>query len=195
MPRSARKAAPAGRNPLRIIAGQWRGRRLPFPDVEGLRPTGDRIRETLFNWLAPRLPGSRCLDAFAGSGALGFEALSRGAAEVVMIENHPAAFRQLQASRALLGAEGATLVRDNALHWLASADCPPFHILFLDPPFASNLLEQAAALLEGRGLLAPDALVYTESAAGSQPALPANWRALREKHSGGVDYRLYACHQ
>ena len=193
MSRNVRKAAPRSRNQLRIIAGQWRGRRLPFPDAEGLRPTGDRIRETLFNWLSPQLHSSHCLDAFAGSGALGFEALSRGAAEVVMIESNPAVFRQLQASRELLGATGATLVKDSAPQWLATADCRPFDVVFLDPPFAGDLLQQVIEVINQRSLLAPNAFIYIETGASATPLLPASWLPVREKHSGDVCYRLLRC--
>lgn len=193
MPRPTRKAAPGSRNQLRIIAGQWRGRRLPFPDADGLRPTGDRIRETLFNWVTPYLPGCRCLDAFAGSGALGFEALSRGAAQAVMIESNPAVFRQLQATRETLAAAGALLVMASAPQWLATADSLPFNLVFLDPPFASDLLQQTVDVIEQRALLAPGALIYIETAASSTPLLPTRWQTLREKRSGDVSYRLLSC--
>lgn len=179
------------RNQLRIIAGQWRGRRLAFPDVAGLRPTGDRIRETLFNWLAPHLVGSRCLDAFAGSGALGFEALSRGAREVVMIERDASAFAQLTASKEALGASGATLIKADTLAWLREqAGGKPFDLVFLDPPFAEMLLQAAVAGLSDGALLAPGALIYIETAANAPLAIPEDWQTLREKATGGIHCRL-----
>ncbi|MEA3298859.1 MAG: 16S rRNA (guanine(966)-N(2))-methyltransferase RsmD [Pseudomonadota bacterium] len=179
------------RNQLRIIAGQWRGRRLTFPDVAGLRPTGDRIRETLFNWLAPHIVGSRCLDAFAGSGALGFESLSRGAREAVMIERDASAIAQLAASKALLGASGATIIQADTLAWLRSqASGPPFDLVFLDPPFAGNLLQPAVDGLANGALLAPGALIYIETAAEAPLTIPDDWQTLREKTTGGISCRL-----
>ncbi|MFA5493561.1 MAG: 16S rRNA (guanine(966)-N(2))-methyltransferase RsmD [Porticoccaceae bacterium] len=191
----ARHKQPAreSRNRLRIIAGQWRGRRLSFPDAAGLRPTGDRIRETLFNWIGPRIAGSRCLDAFAGSGALGFEALSRGAKAVVMVESDRAVFQQLQASAALLGAEGAILANTSIIHWLEqAADSPPFDIIFLDPPFASDLLAPTVELIASRALLAADGLVYIETPANAHPPLPADWHPRREKRTGNISCKLIA---
>lgn len=184
-------SAKGGRNQLRIIAGQWRGRRLSFPDADGLRPTGDRIRETLFNWIGPRVVDSRCLDAFAGSGALGFEALSRGARDVIMVESDRTAFAQLQASAALLGADAATLANTSVIRWLEqAADSPPFDIIFLDPPFAYDLLAQTIDLITSRALLAAEGLVYIETAANAQPPLPADWHLRREKQTGNISCRL-----
>lgn len=187
------KPATAERNQLRIIAGKWRSRRIAFPDVDGLRPTGDRIRETLFNWLGPRIADSRCLDAFAGSGALGFEALSRGAEEVVMIENNPVACRQLEASRQLFGAAGATLLCCDTNTWLASAaNERAFDIVFLDPPFNSDLLNRTISLITGGDLVSPEGLIYLETAVDTMVPVPQGWAVWREKITGGVHCRLLA---
>jgi 16S rRNA (guanine966-N2)-methyltransferase len=183
-------AGGAGR--LRIIAGRYGGRKLPVPDQPGLRPTGDRIRETLFNWLAPVIEGSRCLDAFAGTGALGFEAASRGAREVVMLERSDAVAPVLQANVRLLGAEEVRVERADALGWL-SRPGPPFDIVFLDPPFADGLLGPACQLLAANGWLAPGARVYLEAPVDQPlPALPEGWGILRDKQAGQVRYLLAA---
>ncbi len=177
-------------NQLRIIAGQWRGRRLSFPDLPGLRPTPDRVRETLFNWLAPVLPGARCLDLFAGSGALGIEALSRGAAEVVFVERHPLAVRALRDNLERLHARGAVIEQADTLTWLRQPG-QPFAIAFLDPPFGEGLLEPACVALEQGGWLTEPAWIYLEGAAEARrPALPPSWIVHREKTAGAVAYRL-----
>lgn len=177
-------------NRLRIIGGQWRGRRLEFPDVPELRPTPDRVRETLFNWLAPALPGARCLDLFAGSGALGIEALSRGAAEVVFVERHPVAVRALRENLVRLNARGARVEQAEALVWLRRPGTP-FEIVLLDPPFEQNLLEPVCATLEQGDWLAPTAWIYLEAEADlPRLPLPTNWRPHREKTAGAVAYRL-----
>ena len=151
-------------NQLRLIGGRFRGRRLPFPDQPGLRPTPDRVRETLFNWLAPVIVGARCLDAFAGSGALGFEAASRGAGEVVLIERSPLVARQLQVNAQTLGAAEVRIQQADTLQWLAAAG-HPFDIVFLDPPFADDLLMPAIAHLAEHGWLAPGAASKAETRA------------------------------
>jgi 16S rRNA (guanine966-N2)-methyltransferase len=150
------------------------------------------VRETLFNWLAPRIAGARCLDLFAGSGALGFEALSRGAESVVMVERNAVATRTLAELIATLDAKGARVERDDAVRFLGRS-ARPFDIVFLDPPFAAGLLTKTADLLEGRGWLAPDALIYVESSAREPPpALPPNWQQLKAKQAGEVGYHLFA---
>ncbi|MDG4551201.1 MAG: 16S rRNA (guanine(966)-N(2))-methyltransferase RsmD [Candidatus Contendobacter sp.] len=177
-------------NRVRVIAGQWRGRRLEFPNLPGLRPTPDRVRETLFNWLAPVLPGARCLDLFAGSGALGIEALSRGAAEVVFVERQPWAVRALRDNLARLKAENARVEAVDALAWLRQP-ATPFEIVFLDPPFGQGLLEPVCAMLEQNGWLADPAWIYLEAPRDqSAPSLPAPWTIQREKAAGAVAYRL-----
>nr|WP_240905543.1 16S rRNA (guanine(966)-N(2))-methyltransferase RsmD [Thiorhodococcus mannitoliphagus] len=176
---------------LRIVGGRYRGRRLPVPDHPGLRPTADRTRETLFNWLTPVVAGARCLDAFAGSGALGLEAASRGAAEVVMLERAAGVLRQLQVNVRTLGATGISLHQVDALNWLSAPAAEPFDIVFLDPPFAEDLLGTAVDLLASQGWVAPGSRVYLEAPSQAQfPAMPAGWEAIREKIAGQVRYGL-----
>ncbi len=186
----SRPAAPPARGAgtLRIIGGEWRRRQLPIAAVEGLRPTPDRVRETLFNWLGQYLDGLRCLDLFAGSGALGLEAASRGAAAVTLVEAHPAAARQLEAHCAALGAgRGVEVRRGDALHFLRDAQPEQaFDVVFLDPPYGLGLLPQCLDALPR--LLAPDARVYLEDDA--QLALPPGWEVLRDDRAGRVYYAL-----
>lgn len=177
---------------LRVIGGAWRGRRLRFPAGPELRPTPDRVRETLFNWLAPRIVEARCLDLFAGSGALGLEAISRGAATVVFVERDPRAARALSATLTEWQARGARVECADARRYLAGP-AQPFDIVFLDPPFAAGLLAPAVGALEERGWLAPGAFVYIECAAREPlPALPGTWRAFRAGRAGEVGYHLFA---
>ncbi|UTA48014.1 16S rRNA (guanine(966)-N(2))-methyltransferase RsmD [Simiduia sp. 21SJ11W-1] len=183
--------APAQQGMLRIIGGQWRGRKLAFPSVDGLRPTGDRVRETLFNWLQMDIPGSRCLDLFAGAGSLGLEALSRGCAHCTLIEKDTHAHRQLRENLNLLGASDAELVHADALNWLAGYQGPGFDVVFIDPPFSANLWAQAAAGLADH--LNPGALIYLEAPAQSSVTCPPHWALHREKRAGDVCYRLYHC--
>jgi 16S rRNA (guanine966-N2)-methyltransferase len=193
-PRGARahvRGAASART-LRIIGGTWRGRKLRFPAAAGIRPTPDRVRETLFNWLRNSVPAANCLDLFAGSGALGLEALSRGAAAVTFIEQDAAAAAALRSLLAEWQARGAQLLRADALQYLARA-AQPFDIVFLDPPFATGLLEHAAALLSSGGWLNGGALIYVECAAREGlPPLPADWRALKAERAGEVGYHLFA---
>jgi len=175
-------------NQLRVIGGRLRGRKLSFPDVDGLRPTPDRVRETLFNWLAPQLAGARCLDLFAGSGALGFEALSRGAGQVTFVERNADAVRQIRQNLELLGATGGRIEHADALIWTGTVPAQPFHIVFLDPPFAGGLVADALARLSAAGWLTADARVYVESEAPLE--LPSGWSILRDKTAGQVRYRL-----
>ncbi|CRI65023.1 putative SAM-dependent methyltransferase [Thiocapsa sp. KS1] len=178
------------RGELRIVGGRYRGRRLPIPSESGLRPTADRVRETLFNWLAPVMPGARCLDAFAGSGALGFEAVSRGAGEVVLIEQSGAVARQLEANARRLGAGETRIVQGDALRWLEGAGSP-FDIVFLDPPFAEALWTPAIARLDRRGWLKPGSRVYLEAPMRiGFPDLPPDWNLVRDKTAGQVRYGL-----
>jgi len=181
-------------NQVRIIAGQWRGRKLDFPTIEGLRPTSDRIRETLFNWLTPLLPGAACLDLFAGSGALGFEAASRGATRVVMNDCDARVGRALRANGERLAAHQVEVVVARADDYLAGAEAC-FDIVFLDPPFArSELLSRGIARLSASGYLAPGAHIYIETAAQSAIiGIPDDWGLLKQKRAGAVDYRLYRC--
>ncbi len=181
-------------NQLRIIGGEWRSRRLRFADAPGLRPTPDRVRETLFNWLVSDLPGARCLDLFAGSGVLGFEAASRGAGEVVMVERAAGVVRRLRENLALLGAgERLQVVQADALRFLAGPP-RPFDIVFLDPPYGKGLLEPALKALEG-GWLAPGAVLYIEAESSLPEAtlagwLPQGYAITRRGTAGTVGYFL-----
>lgn len=182
----------AGAASFRIIAGRWRSRRLAFPPRPGVRPTGDRIRETLFNWLQPVIPGARCLDLFAGSGALGLEALSRGAAEAVFVDRDPACIEAIGRHLQTLGAEGAERVTADAAAWLRGP-ARAFDVVFLDPPFDSGLLVECCELLAAGGWVTPGGRIYLEHAAATPPpALPAGWRLLRSARAGAVRYHLAA---
>ena len=183
MKRAGGKPQPAGR--IRIVGGAWRSRFIGVPSRPGLRPTPDRVRETLFNWLGQDLTGQACLDLFAGSGALGFEAASRGAARVVMVESDRAAIATLRASRAALNAERVEIVPGDAFAFLAASN-ERFDLVFLDPPFRQNAL---SAVLEALPLrLAPGARVYLEAA--TPFPVPAPWRELRRKRAGQVSCQL-----
>jgi 16S rRNA (guanine966-N2)-methyltransferase len=170
---------------VRIIAGQWRSRRLHFPDRPGLRPTPDRVRETLFNWLGQDLTGRACLDLYAGSGALGFEAASRGARRVVMVDRDAAAVQALRANHLVLGGAAVEVRRADALEFL-KAHPGPFDVVFLDPPFSDAhwppLLEAVA------GVLAPDGVVYCERGRALEPL--AEWRVLKSGRAGQVSHQL-----
>jgi 16S rRNA (guanine966-N2)-methyltransferase len=188
-----RAAAARGTNArmLRIIAGTWRGRRFRFTADADIRPTPDRVRETLFNWLAAYLPGARCLDLCAGSGALGLEALSRGAARVHFVESDANAASDLSARLLDWAAEGGTVERIDTLRYLGGRP-ETFDIVFLDPPYAAGLLGAAARLLEQRDWLAPGALIYVESAARVPlPPLPDTWQLAKSKRAGEVGYHLF----
>jgi len=182
----AKKSKPVGQ--VRIIAGQWRGRKLPVVHAAGLRPTGDRVRETLFNWLQMDIPGARCLDLFAGSGALGLEAASRGAAGVTLVESSTMVAEQLRHTLTELGAgENVSLLVQSAEQYL-STEPPPFDIVFVDPPFAFELHEKIVRRLESV-CLSPGALVYIElptAASGLLESLPKSLSVAREKRFGDV---------
>jgi 16S rRNA (guanine966-N2)-methyltransferase len=179
---SSKQAAP-GR--VRIVGGDWRGRRIAVPARSGVRPTPDRVRETLFNWLGQRLDGAVCLDLFAGSGALGFEAASRGAARVVMVEADRAIAAALEKSRAALGAAAVAVVPQDALAFLARHG-ERFDVVFLDPPFRQNALPALLAALPPR--LRRGARVYAEGDRPVQAAAP--WRELQRARAGQVSYQL-----
>ncbi|WP_333005700.1 16S rRNA (guanine(966)-N(2))-methyltransferase RsmD [Vibrio coralliilyticus] len=176
---------------VRIISGLWRGRKLPVHDAEGLRPTTDRVKETLFNWLAQDVPQAKCLDLFAGSGGLGFEAASRQADKVTMIELNPNAFKQLEKNIAALNSDNLTAINSDALSFLQQAGTP-HHVVFIDPPFRKGLLEQTVTLLESNGWLANDAMIYIETEKElALEGIPTNWHLYREKTAGQVSYRLF----
>jgi 16S rRNA (guanine966-N2)-methyltransferase len=183
--------APAGRNSVRIIAGAWRGRRIHFPDIPALRPTPDRVRETLFNWLQHSIADARVLDLFAGSGALGLEALSRGARHAVFVEQFPAAARALQEQLVRFG--GATkgrILEMGAARYLRTPG-EPFDIAFLDPPFGTNALAEYIPLLDTGDWLKVGSLIYLENErAAGVPALPGHWELLKSKSAGEVGYHL-----
>jgi len=174
---------------IRVIAGYLRGSRLAVPDRPGLRPTPNRVRETLFNWLAPVIEGARVLDLFAGTGALGIEALSRGAAAATLVERDPGLAAALVANLDRLKVAGGTVEPADAMAWLAGT--PRSHdIVFVDPPFASGLWTPAAQALD-RGWLAPSAWVYVEAPAAAPLQLPPHWRLQREGHAGALQFALY----
>lgn len=176
---------------LRIIGGALRGRKWTFADVPGLRPTPDRVRETLFNWLSSRIGGMRVLDLFAGSGALAFEALSRGAASAVLVEKDRAASANLRATAQRFGLATARIEGGDALAFLSSQAADSFDLIFLDPPFAAGLLEPALTAIAGRNVLAPGGFCYLEQPArDALPALPAGWVVHRSGRAGEVGYHL-----
>jgi 16S rRNA (guanine966-N2)-methyltransferase len=177
---------------LRIIAGQWRSRVFDFPMAQGLRPTPNRVRETLFNWLAPHIEGARVIDLFTGSGALFLEALSRGADSALALDLNPAAVSCLRGHLTKLDCSNGQVQQSDALTFLQGEPTSRFHIVFLDPPFSQNLLLPACQQLEAGGWLADDAWVYTESELPpSSLGMPGNWRLHREQKAGQVYYALW----
>ena len=182
----------SGAGQLRIIAGEWRSRKLDFPHVEGLRPTPDRVRETLFNWLAPDIQGARVLDVFAGSGALFLEALSRGAAKGLALDSNREAISNIRENMGILRCTNGEVQQTDALRYLDATPSDTFDVVVLDPPFNTELLKPACDLLEQRGWLTDDAWIYTESELRpSELGLPGNWRLHREQKAGGVNYALW----
>ena len=176
---------------LRIVAGKWRSRLLDIADVPGLRPTPERVRETLFNWLSPVIEGSRCLDLFAGTGALGLEALSRGAAAVVFVERSPKAAAALEKNIARLDASGATVHRTDAFEYLRRPAEGRFDTVFLDPPFAADKLDELCRLIDAASILAEDARIYVEEdRSKSELVLPAGWQTTRSRTAGNVRFSL-----
>lgn len=177
---------------VRIIAGKWKGRKLPVLSAQGLRPTTDRVRETLFNWLQFDIRGLRCLDPFAGSGALSLEALSRGASRSRMIELNPQAAELLKKNLAVLGCADAEVVLGDALAYLSQPNREnPYGLVFLDPPFGKDFLEKTCRLLETGGYLCDGCFVYLERRADETADVPGNWELLRDKTAGQVRYCLF----
>ncbi len=175
---------------VRIIGGQWRGRLINVPEGEGLRPTPDRVRETIFNWLAPVIANARCLDAFAGTGALGFEALSRGASYVEMLDANAAVVAALQKTAATFAVNAVHIYRASMPNGL-KATTLPFDVVFLDPPYQADLLLPSIAYLESKQFLAPRAWIYLEANVKmNQTDLPANWRLQKAQRAGQVYYHL-----
>jgi len=183
----------AAQGSVRIIGGRWRGSKLPVADVPGLRPSSDRVRETLFNWLQPMLAGACVLDAFAGTGALGLEAASRGAGKVVLIEQHRmlAPMLQAQVERLARGGDGGQveIVHDDALRWLARPASACFDLVLLDPPFAADLWQPTLAALPP--WLAADAWLYLERPRTAAMAPPSGWQQHRHGHTREVEFALY----
>lgn len=180
----------AGEGQVRIIGGRWRNTRLPVPTLPGLRPSSDRVRETLFNWLLPKLGGAKVLDVFAGSGALGLEAVSRGAAHATLAERDPQLAGNLRAAVEKLGAgDRVQVLQVDALRWLQDAPAAGADIAFVDPPFADGLWGAVMAQLPRH--LAADAWLYVESPAGQPPALPGEWMLHREGGTREVRFALY----
>jgi 16S rRNA (guanine966-N2)-methyltransferase len=186
------------KNEVRIIGGKFRGRKLKFSDVLGLRPTPDRVRETVFNWLSSRIIDARCLDLFAGSGALGFEALSRGAAEVVFVDRNEQIVQQLIKNKQLFQCDHAVIYQIDAFKYLGEAT-QPFDIVFLDPPFHQGFVDPCCRLLKERNLLKPNALIYIEVESVkrktltdvSKPFILFNdWVIIKQKRAGQVSYYL-----
>ncbi|HEU4663437.1 MAG TPA: 16S rRNA (guanine(966)-N(2))-methyltransferase RsmD [Dokdonella sp.] len=175
---------------VRIVAGRLRGSRLAVPVREGLRPTPDRVRETLFNWLMPYLPGMRCLDLYAGTGALGIEALSRGAGACTFVERDRELCRALADNLARLRVAGADVVHADAAGWLTGA-ATPYDLVFLDPPFDAGLWQGAAAAIEQGGWLADGGFAYVESPREARFELPSTWVRHREGVAGAVRHALY----
>ena len=178
---------------IKIIGGKWKGTNLTFNDEPELRPTGNRVRETLFNWLQPNIQGSTCLDLFAGSGCLGLEALSRGASKCVMVEKNKRVINHLTKNIEKLSSS-TELIHDDALNYLSSKELSKtFDIVFLDPPFDSTLYESTMRALELNHWLSHDALIYIEARSDlSMFQIPDNWLLFREQVAGNVRYMLYS---
>ncbi|MGL6262063.1 16S rRNA (guanine(966)-N(2))-methyltransferase RsmD [Vibrio sp. WXL210] len=186
---SSQKQASLGS--IRIISGLWRGRKLPVHDAEGLRPTTDRVKETVFNWLAQDIPHAKCLDVFAGSGGLGFEAASRQAERVTMLELNSKAFQQLKTNVATLKADNIEVIQGDALAYLKRPGTP-HDVVFIDPPFHQGLVDECLSLLESNGWLSNDAMIYLETEKSLNVAnTPASWSLHREKQAGQVAFKLY----
>jgi 16S rRNA (guanine966-N2)-methyltransferase len=194
MPKQIKKnlnkpSKPGSLGSVRLISGKYRGRKLPVILAKGLRPTTDRVKETVFSWLMPYMHNSRCLDCFAGSGSLGFEALSRGANEVTLLELNRQAAEQLKKNKALLKADNLTIHQTDSLEFLQNPiTC--FDIVFIDPPFNKELVDQAINRLND-GWLADNAIIYIEMEQNGQFNIPKNWSLLKEKTAGQVAYRLF----
>lgn len=186
------KNKPNLNNQVRIIGGLWRGRKIDFPKAASLRPTHDRIRETLFNWLMHDIVDANCLDLFAGSGVLGFEALSRQARAVTMIENHAVTIQQIKANIKKLDIDNCSIIQDDALKYLQKTAAQRFDIVFLDPPFSSHLYIEAAQLLDMHHHLNDHAKIYLEVPKQSPVAdLPKRWQCLKSKSTSTIDYYLF----
>jgi len=177
---------------LRIIGGDFRGRKLPVLDAEGLRPTSDRVRETLFNWLQFDVPGANCLDLFSGAGSLAFEALSRGAKQVTLLELNPSSAQQLKHNLKTLQINNAEVIQGDTLQWLVSHAEQPYDILFLDPPFSRDLVQKAIDLMFDNQYVYDDSMIYIEQEKSLEwPELPTGWICHREKTTSQVRFGLF----
>lgn len=184
------KAKPLKQGVFRIIGGQWRGRKMHFAEVDGLRPSLDRVRETLFNWLQGDIQGARCLDLFTGAGSLALEALSRGAAHVEMVELNPIAHKQLQHNVELLGSDKAHVRRGDALELVEQAR-EPVDIMLIDPPFRQGFAQQICDKLAKVDWLHAGALIYLETERKLDLEWPEHWELLKDKTAGQLNYRLF----
>ncbi|MCL4106072.1 UNVERIFIED_CONTAM: hypothetical protein GTU68_058378 [Idotea baltica] len=181
---------------LRIIGGQWRSRKLKFTPGEGLRPTSDRVRETLFNWLAPVIENARCADLFAGSGALGLEALSRGAAHCDFVDTSATALTDISQHLKLLDAQILGSCHRQTAQSFVQQKNTPIDILFIDPPFGKGLVDPVCEAISLAKSLAPQAWIYVETPRSQPPpACPENWQLYRDKTAGDVAYRLFQVHK
>ena len=191
-PLTAKNAAAGAPGEVRIISGKWRGRKLAVLNAEGLRPTTDRVKETLFNWLMHDIDGARVLDCFAGSGSLAFEALSRHASHATLVEREALQARQLQQNISKLQCDNAKVLQQDCLGYLSATATNQFDVVFIDPPFRKQLALPCCNALEQNNWLAQQALIYLETEKELQVSeLPANWRLLKEKIAGQLAYRLY----
>ncbi len=175
---------------FRVIGGQWKGRKLKFIEVEGLRPSLDRVRETLFNWLQSNIHGARCLDLFAGSGAIGIEALSRGASHLDFVELNKKAVRQLETNLGLLDADDGNVIHQDAKQFLDKTD-QAYDIIFIDPPFHKGIAQEILSKLAQTNLLKEGALIYLEMEQNLEVDIPQSWELLKDKKAGQLQYRLY----
>ena len=175
---------------FRVIGGQWKGRKLKFIEVEGLRPSLDRVRETLFNWLQSDIHGARCLDLFAGSGAIGIEALSRGASHLDFVELNKKAVRQLETNLGLLDADDGNVIHQDAKQFLDKID-QAYDIIFIDPPFHKGIAQEILSKLAQTNLLKEGALIYLEMEQNLEVDIPQSWELLKDKKAGQLQYRLY----
>ncbi|MBD3641410.1 MAG: 16S rRNA (guanine(966)-N(2))-methyltransferase RsmD [Marinobacter sp.] len=191
-PPSRKTGGQSGSGELRIIGGDWRSRKLRFPDAGGVRPTPARTRETLFNWLNYRIAGADCLDLFAGSGALGLESLSRGAAATTLVDHTPVLARALRDNLRLLKSDKGDVICQDVETYLAHRQRPPFDIVFMDPPFRQGWLERLFPLLESQQWVRPGGWVYVEyESERTMPAVPEGWQLHRQKTAGQVSYCLF----
>ncbi len=190
-PRTGRGSGASQHGRLRIVAGKWRRRLLPVVDAKGLRPTPDRVRETLFNWLQPVIDGARCLDLCAGTGVLGLEALSRGARSATFVDDSPRVVQALREAAAILNATDAVIEQADALAWLQRPKGETFHIVFIDPPYGADMQGELCRLLDRHGWLAPAARIYVEQDRREQAlSFPDGWQVLKQDTAGTVRYCL-----